>query len=434
VSPPGSHFGLSRPGRAGLCGVLVAVSLGCRAQAPLYEHSRHDYWAFRSRVSRLYEPNYLPWVMHSERLPDGARALVACRWADEDFPLRYRIDPPAISPEVQDEFNPIDPQEYVQAVQRAIDRWQEAIGRPVRFRPAGPGKEPDFRIRLHAEPHPEAGVQVLGLVRGEKSQCEVTGPGPSVDRVEIDFAVREMDLYVIDQVGLLAPNQVFTVALHELGHVLGAGGQHSPLGGDVMFRVADDGRVDVLSEHDLNTFRSLYRIAPGQVYARIDDRHAEPLAEVRRDPPRLDRRVVDERNDFAVTFPVGWQAIRSPHGWVAVDGVSWDHDAAIQVIVLRGSLQQFFELQRFAAGQRGELIEAEISQLDDRSVARIVYDRRGRREELTFQDWRDGWVLLMVADAEVKDYALYRAWFELVYLSIDYAHGDGDGDTGRSGP
>lgn len=403
---------------AALAGLAGA---GCSADRPLYRHSRYDYWAFRSRVGRLPEPNYLPWVMHSERLPDGARALVACRWPDSAFPLRYRIEPPAISPEQQDEFNPVDPQEYVHAVTRALDRWQESIGPPVRFRRAGPGREPDFVVHLHAENHPERSVRVLGLVRDEKSQCQVGSPGETLDQVEIEFAVRDMHLYIIDDVGLLAPNQVFTVALHETGHLLGASGQHSPLGGDVMFRIADDGRVDVLSEHDLNTFRSLYRLPPGFIYARIDDRHERPLPEVRRRPPRLDRRVTDERNDFAVSFPMGWQLIRSPHGWVGVDGVSWDHDASIQILVLRGSLEQFFALQRRAAERRGSLIEASVSELDERQVARIVSERGGHRETLQFEDWGHGWVLAMIADAPIEDDELYHAWFQLVYLSIDHA-------------
>jgi predicted Zn-dependent protease len=401
--------------------LVALLALACASEGPRYHHSRYDYWAFRSRVGLLPEPNYLPWVMHSEHLPDGARALVACRWADVDFPLRYRVAPPAISSEQQDEFNPVDPQEYVKAVTRALDRWQESIGPPVRFRPAGPGLEADFTVHLHADGHPESEVRVLGLVRDEKSHCEVLAPGRTVDQVDTRFAVRDVHLYIVDDVGLLAPNQVFTVALHEIGHLLGAAGQHSPLSGDVMFRIADDGRVDVLSEHDLNTFRSLYRLPPGSVYARIDDPHERPLPEVRRGPPRLDRRVVDERNDFAVSFPLGWQLIRSPHGWVGVDGVSWDHDASIQVLVLRGSLDEFLALQRFAAERRGAFVEASVAEVDGRRVATLISERGGRREELWFQDWGEGWVLVMIGDAPIEDHALYRSWFQLVYLSIDRA-------------
>ena len=95
--------------------------------------------------------------------------------------------------------------------------------------------------------------------------------------------------------------------------------------------------------------------------------------------------------------------------------------------MLRGSLEQLFELQRFTVGQRGELVEAGISEFDDRRVAQIVSERRGRREELTFRDWGDGWVLLTMAETAVADYALYSAWFGLVYLSIDRASDEGAG-------
>jgi hypothetical protein len=101
--------------------------------------------------------------------------------------------------------------------------------------------------------------------------------------------------------------------------------------------------------------------------------------------------------------------------------VSWDHDASIQILVLRGSLDEFYALQRRAAQRRGALIETSTSELDERRVATIVSERPGRREELRFEDWGDSWVLVMIADAPIEDYALYRPWFQLVYLSIDHA-------------
>jgi len=408
--------------RAAGLGIALLLSVwlvACASPGPRYHHNRYDYWAFRGRVGLLPDPNYLPWVMHAERLPDGARALVACRWPDAAFPLRYRIELPAVPADLQDEFNPIDPEEYRDAVERALRSWQNAIGLPVRFMPAGRDDAPDFTVRLHAELNAQAGVQVLGLVRDEESQCTVTGAGEAMDVVGIDFAVRAVHLYLLDEIGLLAPHQVYTVALHELGHLLGASGQHSPLRGDVMYRVADDGRVESLSEHDLNTFRALYRVAPGSVYARLDDVHAAPVPQIRRVPPRLDRRVIDERNDFAVTLPRGWQVIRSPRGWVGVDGVSWDHDASIQVIARRGTLRDFFERQRIAAELRGDLVDADVSEVDGRLVARVSTLRGTRLEEVSFIDWGNGWGIVMVADAPAAYFPLYHPWFRLVLLSIE---------------
>ena len=212
---------------------------------------------------------------------------------------------------------------------------------------------------------------------------------------------------------------MFKVALHEAGHILGASGQHSPLSGDAMYRVADDSRIDVLSEHDVNTFRALYRVPPGAIYARIDDRHSTPLSEIRQTPPRLDRPHVDTRNGFSVQFPMGWQVVGSPRGFIAVDGVTWDYDASFQVMALRGSMQAFYEREHYGLEMRGTLVEADVGEIDGQPVARLVSQQRERREELQVMDWVDGWVLVTVADASARDYPLYRLWFQMVQFSIE---------------
>lgn len=403
-----------------VAGALFVVA-SCATNVTLYRHTRHDYWAFESRAGRLPEPNYMPWTTHSEKLPDGTRALVVCRWPDRAFPLQYYVEPPVISNELQDEFNPIDAEVYPSAVERAFSRWEDAVGRPVAFRRVYDAADADVNVKLYAQHHgPGVDVpgRVLGVVRNERDQCVVRGESPTIDRVAIDFAVHEIELFVIDDEGLLAANQVHTVALHEIGHMLGASGQHSPLRGDVMYREADDGRVDALSEHDVNTFRAIYRIPPGAIYARVDEPHSTPMSEIRRGPPRLGPMVTDERNGFTIHFPAGWQTIQSPRGWVAVDGVSWDHDASVQVIALRGTMEQFYERQRFSLEATDRLVESEIRELDGERIARMVVDQDDALELIQVQDWRDGWILLMIADTRARDFPLYRPWFDLVYLSI----------------
>jgi hypothetical protein len=73
------------------------------------------------------------------------------------------------------------------------------------------------------------------------------------------------------------------------------------------------------------------------VYAHLDVARERPPVEARRTPPRLDRAVADERFGFEVQLPLGWERIKTPRGWIAVDGVSWDYDASVQVIALRGT-------------------------------------------------------------------------------------------------
>ncbi len=310
--------------RVWLAASLAALLVGCASGPASYTHSRFDYWAFRARTGQLAEPNYIPWMMHAERLADGERALVACRWPATAFPLRVHIQAPKLTNALQDEFNPRDPKEYVTAVERALSYWEEAVGRPIRFTPTENPDEAAIRIELRVSERLEPEGRILGRMRKESERCRIVGPGSDDDHVAIEYALTPVELFIVDSVGLLTPRQVETVALHEIGHVLGASGQHSPLRGDVMYKIADDRRVEKLSEHDVNSFRALYRVAPGAIYARLDENHATPITEVRRVPPRLGPEIVDERFGFKIRFPVGWQSIRSPRGWVAVDGLSWD--------------------------------------------------------------------------------------------------------------
>ena len=169
-----------------ILGILFLVA--CVSSVPRYEQSRFDYWAFRARVGVLDEPNYLPWLTRREKLPDGREALVVCRWPDDAFPLRYHVVPPTIPDALQDEFNPRDPQEYVIAVERAFKNWEEALGRPVRFKPVDDPAAATIEIHLGTQMLQEREGQVMGLVRGESDRCRVVGPGSDDDHVEIAYA------------------------------------------------------------------------------------------------------------------------------------------------------------------------------------------------------------------------------------------------------
>ena len=96
------------------------------------------------------------------------------------------------------------------------------------------------------------------------------------------YHVQELRIYVVDRHGLLLPDQVERVALHEIGHAIGMRG-HSPIPADVMYEVARD-RLgpDGLGAEDVNSFLSLYAIPCGTVYT------SRPSAERRAaDPPAL---------------------------------------------------------------------------------------------------------------------------------------------------
>ncbi|MEX2206337.1 MAG: matrixin family metalloprotease [Myxococcota bacterium] len=393
---------------------------GCEAAPQEYQPTRFDYWSFRARVGSLPEPNYLPWTMHVELLPDGTQGLVACRFADSAFPLRYFVVPPEIPAALaSDGENGRGPADYVSAVDEAFAAWQKAIGRPVRFERVERREHASVAIQLVAETQAVEEGAVLGVVRGERERCRVTGAGSTLDRVEIEFAPSEATLYIADSVGLLTQRQVRAVALHEIGHLLGVSGRHSPLAGDVMYAVAGDRRIEALSDHDRGSLRALYAVPPGSVYARLGEAHSEPLAEIRRGPPKLATESHDERNGFRVRFPRDWQVLRTPSGFIAVDGVSWDYDASIQVVAARGSPGAHLSLLAGQGLARGDDVRSEVFELDGEPIARLLTRGVERAEQTDVIAWREGWVVIVIADSRARDFDLYQPWFQRVLLSLE---------------
>ncbi len=406
-------------GRA-LVGLALTALATCRAAPVDYAHNRWDYWSFRARTGALPEPNYLPWAMHREELPGGGEALVVCRWADDALPLRYFVESPVIPESLAGEWSARRPDDYVTAVDEAFALWQRAIGGQERFARAASAGEARVIIHLRADVEEVAQGQVLGVVSGEADRCSVKR-AVSADQVEIAFAPHDATVFIADSLGLLTPRTVRAVALHEIGHVLGVSGQHSPLAGDVMYPVAGDRRIEALSDHDKNTLRALYSIAPGTLYARLGETTPPKLRDVRRDPPKLAGETLDPRHSFQVRFPKGWQAIKTPSGWIAVDGVSWDYDASIQVVASRGTVNSHLALLASKSRALGDDVRREEFELDGAPVVRLIARGSERGEQTDVIDWGEGWVLVVMADALIEDFEFYRPWFQRVLLSVQRA-------------
>jgi predicted Zn-dependent protease len=399
--------------------LAVVAAAACRTAPVAYRHNRWDYWHFAARVGPLPEPNYLPWAMHREELPDGTQVLVTCRWPDESLPLHYFVESPTIPETLAGEWSLRSPEDYVAAVDDAFALWQKAIGGPARFVRVSSTDEAQVTIHLLAEIEQIEQGQVLGVVHGEADRCSVKKAGATPDRVEISFAPRDASVFIADPMGLLTPRQVRGVALHEIGHLLGVSGQHSPLAGDVMYPVAGDRGIEALSEHDKNTLRALYMLPPGSVYARLAEVQRPRIGDVRRAPPKLAGETRDPRRGFAVNFPKGWQVLRTPAGWIGVDGVSWDYDASIQVVTSRGSVGAHLSLLARQSLARGDDVRRELFELDGLPVTRLIARGDERAEQTDIIDWGDGFVLIVMADARVEDFDFYRPWYQRVLLSLE---------------
>jgi len=382
---------------------------------------------FRSTHPGLPEPNYLPFMLHRfSGLDAGGDVLAFCRWSEDQLPLAVSIEEPRIPKDLENEFAPKPPGIYVHAVERALAAWQTALGGLVTFRRTGPGETATLRIRLLGEmaPTPEPDVAVLGTTP-LGGACRAQGFDATGEHLLVRYSVAEVRLYIADSFGLLTEDQVERVALHELGHALGMRG-HSPIPADLMYEVARDGSLaEALTPEDVHSFAALYRIPNGTVFGRSGA--AEAAAPVPMGPPAGAPRLTAEpkqdlRHGFVLRLPEGWMQMETPYGVIAIDGLTWDYDASIQVIA-RGypTAQAYLERNQDAHIGRGVLrARRERTFRQSRAVQLIVEGRIGPSvEEVTVIEAPGGHVLVVIADCPSELYAAYAPWFEAVLRSIE---------------
>ncbi len=412
---------------AGCAAVLAACAASPPPQGPppAYQPDRRDYAAFRERYPDTLDPNYLPFMAHVLPAPDGGGwALVLCRWDDAQMPVPVYIGAPEIDDDLQDEFSPRSPALYVEAVEGALARWQTELEGLVRFRRVESRREAELELLLVGDraPAPEPDVQVLGRTPLAHA-CRVrAGDG---ERLDVSFSVRDVRIYVADQHGLLEPDQVEWIALHEIGHALGMRG-HSPIPADLMYEVVRDRvRVPELSTEDAHSFLALYQLPNGTVYGRVPAGGADPRPEppLPEGPPELALApYVDARLGFQLVPPRGWMRVPTSRGVALVDGVTWDYTASFQVAVQRyPTIEAYLDrygpwylAHRVVRGfDYGELhgyrtLRAELLPFD-RSVV----------ERLTVVEVGDGRVFVVTADCPPEAYDTFVPWFEAALTSLE---------------
>ncbi len=363
---------------AGAAVLIAADALAAGpSAAPLLEADRRDYDAFRAAhpewADALAEPNYLPFLAHPLPGEGGVTDLVLCRWAAREMPLAVTIDAPRIPDELQDEFAPRSPAEYVAAVERALDTWERALEGLARFRRVSAPEAARLRLRLLAERAPAPGPELV--VRGETplaAACRPRGAPAGPGRRAVRFAAPEVRIFLADRAGLLTPGQVERIALHELGHALGMRG-HSPVSSDAMsagFRDAPRARLEA---EDVNSFRALYRLPQGTLYARIgpEPRAPRPPRGPPAGPPRLAPERLEPGLGVALRPPAGWIRVVTPHGLRWLDGPTWDHDAGLSVE--RASASSVEEaLARLGAPPAGGASSDRLEEREQRFAGRIA--------------------------------------------------------------
>jgi hypothetical protein len=409
-------------------GLLILAGCASTGAEPApYVPDRRDYATFREGFPGVLEPNYLPFMAH--RIPQsGGRedVLVFCRWESEDMPLAVFIEPPEIPASLQDEFLPRDPAGFVGAVEHALRTWESHLEGLVRFRLVSSPSRAHLHVALLGEraPVPEEDVKVLGATPLADS-CRAIGWDPDAERLQVEFSVPGLQVFLADEFGLLSDGQVEWVALHEIGHALGMR-SHSPIPADLMYEVVRD-RVTVaegLSGEDVNSFVSLYQLPNGTVFGRARDRAEEPDPgfDPPTGPPMLSLApFVDARLGFSLRVPTGWLTIDTGHGLVAVDGVTWDYAASYQVVVNRyPTLEAYLERYGDYYQRRGRLLHRESMVVNGRrSVQALIARPVGTIEEVTLVESGDGRVLVVTAECPTAHRPTYAAWFDATLATLD---------------
>jgi hypothetical protein len=406
-----------------------------------YRPDRRDYRAFREGYPDLLEPNYLPFMVH--RKPGGEATgdlLLFCRWPSDAMPLPVYVDQPVIPEELQNEFDPVDPVRFTQSVVRALDRWEEELEGLVGFQRVDEPEAALLKLRILAEraPSPEPEVRVLGRTEALVRACEPHGWDPDAQRLDVSFTVPEAILYAADEFGLLTTGQIEAIALHEIGHALGMLG-HSPIPTDLMYRELGE-RVAArgLSESDVNSFVSLYRLPNGTHYGDVPPGGPTPRPDA--GPPTGNPALsfaphVDTGLGFEIRVPAGWMRAGNARGLFAANGPIWDHDASLELFVSPYPTIEAY-LERFGAGLfagtwRRYSQPAVVA--GRRALEVAVEDSSGRVAlNFFFVELGDGRVMVILTSCPAGLEKPWRPWFDEALTSLEIWSERSDGGAGGS--
>jgi hypothetical protein len=123
---------------------------------------------------------------------------------------------------------------------------------------------------------------------------------------------------------------------------------------------------------------------------------------------------VDARRGFELRPPQGWMRFETARGMAAVDGVTWDSSASLQVIVEpHASLASYLERYGDAWLSHGEVLQHGWIAVDGRDAlhATLVDAERGVVEDLVLVESGDGRLVVVIGDCPAEHADAWRPWF-----------------------
>jgi hypothetical protein len=157
------------------------------------------------------------------------------RWPESEHPLRVYLMPGRV-PGYRDELR--------DAGRAAFVRWEQVGGIPVRFTFVTDSTSADVLVRW---------IDRFPMRRAGQADIRWNGAG-WIASATLTLATHTSDGLLLDT------DAVYTVALHEIGHLLGLGHSDDPQ--DVMYPTTS---VHDITTRDRNTARLLYSVPPGSL-------------------------------------------------------------------------------------------------------------------------------------------------------------------------
>jgi hypothetical protein len=131
-----------------------------------------------------------------------------------------------------------------EAVRNAFSRWERVGAIPVSFRITRDSAAAEVQV-----------LWIRSFAVNRSGQAEVFWDGDGwIRKATLTFATHDLRGRAVD------PTEMYTVSLHEIGHLLGLG--HSDDPADLMYPVT---KVSDLTARDRRTARLLYALPPGSV-------------------------------------------------------------------------------------------------------------------------------------------------------------------------